>query len=217
MPKNINQKISSAVLIFANLYPIFGVLFLNWNLKTILCLYSAETIVCYIYIILKIVAIEDPWREKIKSIITTIILTIITVVLLSTFVKGLYIKPEHLSLFDLNKYISEVIVSIKFMVATLQDSWIALLIIIISHAVSFYLNFIKNYEYTVIHLVDLGVGLQKRFLVLFLSFFILGWLVTRYDEYKLAAVAFIIVKLLIDSISHNLAHTYYAQLKKTNP
>ncbi|KKQ89937.1 MAG: hypothetical protein UT12_C0005G0005 [Candidatus Curtissbacteria bacterium GW2011_GWC2_38_9] len=188
-------------LIFTNLIPIFGILFLQWNLFQLLFVYSLETAIIGLFfnlrmIFSKIITNQNQVLSLYKRIEGTIFGDFGLVVFIvghATFIYILSITAEQRLNFS--------------------DYLFFLPLLFISHSISFFFNFIRRREYK----IPVSVGLlllqpYKRVLIMHLTIVIGGIITVSLSSYLGLVIPLIILKTLLDLIFHLKEHNSY----KTN-
>lgn len=121
------KYLTSLILIAVNMYPLYGIYFLGWELKNLILLYYFETLVIFIYTLLKINFLKKKKQldsfSKIVFWFSSFLNFIISFGLITTF----YFPTRSL-----------IISSI---------SYTAIFLMIGSHGISFLKNFIYDKEY----------------------------------------------------------------------
>jgi len=202
--KNNSLKISIASLIIVNLIPLFGVLFLSWNIFMVLFLYWTENLVIGFYTLLKMtqapfIRVKDlPKHEEFGKHNSTSIKSkpgLITFFIIHFSIFSL----AHL--FFLNTLFGN---SVKLLFT--YNIALVLFCLFLSHGISFFTNFIGNKEYKRTDAVKIMTAPYKRLVVMHLTI-IIGGIISKMFNYEgLMVVFLIILKIILDTISHIKEH-----------
>jgi len=209
-------NISEIVLILANLIPLFGVLFLGWDLFSILIIYWLESAIIGFYTLLKMAmcwGLLDDEKDKLKDLSLRPNARLIIANLLG---KMLFV-PSFIIPFGALMFICLMFIflmnSIDSGALVIQEiSSIAITLIVavsclfISHGVSFYLNFIKKQEYKKTTAQELTISPYGRIFVMYLTILFGGFLVLLTQMPAALIALFIILKIFIDLSAHRKEH-----------
>lgn len=182
-------------LVLANLVPLFGLVFLSWDLFAIIFFYWAENIVIGFYNVVKIIttAVYEK-NKKTKNQPTVIQYAFITGLFtfhygMFTFVHGLFIGalfgPSNIS-------INILITSIIFL--------------FVSHGASYLINFIGKEEYKKISVGTLFTQPYKRIVVVHLTIIFGGGVAKILGIPIWSLVVMILLKILLDASAHTKEH-----------
>lgn len=195
--------VSASSLIFANLYPIYGVYFLGWGVPKIILLYFIESVVVAFYFMLKIYYLR--YKNIINSFSNTNDLFGLSI-WFSFWYIGTFLALHFLVFGNSNVYY--------------QLSLEGIILLIISHGISFYTNFVKNFEYEkdllgnlLVKIVFLRI-LPMHFLIVFLASILMDLVLG-----PVIISLFIVVKTVLDLFFHILEHrraSYYNVGKSAN-
>lgn len=185
--------VSASSLIFANLYPIYGVYFLGWGVPKIILLYFIETVLIAFYGILKMHYLH---YENIN-------------VPIISYKQRLQKIFEFFFFFSFWLGISFVFLNILIFGKSDVYTYISyngIFLMFISHGISFYTNFIKKNEFEKNSMVGLFfeiffLRLAPMHFFIFLSSFLLESIVG-----PILISFFILVKTVIDLFFHILEH-----------
>jgi hypothetical protein len=208
---------SSISLIFVNLVPLFGAIFLGWDLTTLLIIYWTENIAIGFWNILKLLkaprvndknnkyhfSIEDSSKEQIERInnpanigITRLFFAMFFFVHygIFTIVHGAFILTIGIQTSnDFLMYLPGVLFTF--------------LLIFISHGISYFTNYIGNKEYENTSLAELMIKPYKRIFITHFVVFIVFILLKDSGNSILPAIILIVVKTIGDLIFHNIEHS----------
>lgn len=133
--KILGLSLSEIILIIVNLIPLFGVIFYRWQLYTILMLYFIECIILIIYSLIKFSILAIYFNKKSKSFVIkkSRIIDLFNFIVFFVLI-FLYIKliSSLTKCYDCNLSIFEFFITYRLVILSF----------IISHGVSFYINFI---------------------------------------------------------------------------
>ena len=198
------RKLPLLSLVIANLIPIYGVLFYNWNLTTVPFLYWAEVVIVGLYFIPKTylavkyggLTWEIPTKlsKNVQQIISQVFV-------LSFFIfYFLILAALHYS------------IVVKLFGIPDVDSYIlfAITIFVISHGISFFTNYIGNREYEKIYVNEDNVfALHMRRVWLVQIVVIGGGLIAmEKSSSSMIILVSLVIKMILD------VHTHYQEHKK---
>ena len=194
------MKSSSTLLIIANLYPLFGVLLLGWDLASVLFVYWAENVVIGFYNVLKMAYAGKPLTEGItvkSSGKTTTDLSKSGFILFFIFHYGLFTFVHGAFLF------TTLAKNLSLDVAVVAGS----LFLIVSHGISFFTNYIANKEYQTKSPEDLFLAPYKRVTVMHLTVIFGSALIVNSNGESIGPLLVLtVVKTIVDLITHTLEH-----------
>lgn len=186
---------SSLVLIFANLAPIIGALFLGWKLSDVLVLYWAESAVIGFYTICKIIIIG---RWKALLAVPFFIghfgafMAVHFMFIFSLFVEGINSTGGSGG-------------SLKAVGALFVDLWPAMLALFVSHGYSFVRNFLGR-EHKGITLNKQMSEPYRRIIFMQLVLIFGGWLVMLLGSPEFVVIIVIGLKVFFDLKAHIREH-----------
>ena len=192
-------SLSTQMLILANLIPLFGVVFLGWDLGNTMVLYWAETIIILFYMLCKNF-VRYGWVRLFFSIFSVAPLGAF-IALHFLFVWTIFVEDlSGASPFQSNNLslVSEYLVNL----------WPALLGLMVSHGVSFKLNFLD--KLTVIHKGGENKKLSEfdsdnvysRIIIMHLTLIVGGWLILLLGSGVYALSFLILLKIVVDVRAH---------------
>lgn len=186
----ISQRLSLILLVAANLLPVAGVLFLDWSVFEILLLFWAENLIIGLYNVARMVTVwVHTGRRSIGGLIPFFFVHY-----------GIFTVAHVMILLDLFGP-DEVDV-----VPLLRDFMLPLLALIVSHGVSFLVNFIGQREYEGMSDNALMMAPYRRVIVMHLTILLGGFVVTALGEPLYALLLLVVLKLVIDLASHQRSH-----------
>lgn len=193
---------SVLLLILVNSIPIFGIIFLKWDIFSILFLYWLETIVIGFFNVLKMYTIE---REKSISLIIFFMIHYLGF----NFIHLLFIinlfAPDNIFI---GSFFSNILILIKL----LNIVVIALIPLFISHGISLFFNFFKEKEYLQTSLIEQMKMPYKRVIIMHIIIILSGSFIINFKESTVAIILLVVLKILFDIFGHIKEH--YKSIKK---
>lgn len=194
------EKLSILSLVLVNLFPIFGVLFLEWDLSSILFLYWFENIVIGFYNVLKMITsrkpnekgviITSPRGTRVDRTKSGMVVFFILHYGLFTFGHGVFLYTllsKHLTI-NLT-----LITSIAFL--------------FVSHGISYFTNYINKREYERLSPEDLMGAPYLRVLIMHITvLFGSALLISINGQSAGPLIVLTIIKITVDIFSHNFEH-----------
>ena len=195
-----NNKItaSTASLIIANLIPLFGVLFFQWDISTLLFLYWAESAIIGFFNILKMLKCPASSSEK-KSLIPFFMI--------------------HFGGFMLGHLLFLVVISVIFidsrrMDYLVNDLTIGIIGLLISHGISYYNNYLLGEEYKRADINTLFIQPYSRIAIMHITVLAGFFAVIMLEDAVWILAVFVILKTLIDLFSHLKERKKYSRIIK---
>jgi hypothetical protein len=204
-------SLSTILLIIANLVPLYGLFTLKWQVFPILLLFWIENIIVGIFNVFKMLiaspANPGSWLAKVFLIPFFCfhygMFTLVHGVFVFGFFGGYFTSgasfPDEGSLF---KAISDS-----------QLGW-AILALLLSHTVSFAVNYVGKGEYKNASLQGLMGQPYSRVVLLHLTIIIGGFLVMALGSPVFALLILVLLKIFIDIQSHVREHKKYVEKKE---
>ncbi len=191
----------------ANLVSLFGVAVLNWDIFSIIILFWSETIIVYLLIIIKMAtsaAYRNQRRENTKySAIGAAILYFLSYIVISWVILiSLAPPPAHTS-FPIA--VSPEFLSFSSFGAAFTQSAIGILAFLISHLISFFVNFLWRKEYASIEFSLMTKIPYKRFGAGKFAILI-GAIVAYAINSPIPFIPVIIIKIVLDAAAHSDEH-----------
>lgn len=191
------KYLSVSLLIIANILPLIAVLFFDWNLFQILFLYWLESGVIGFYNILKLIKVSDVDAPR-------LFIVPFFIVHYGGFMSGhlwfllIFFAPDltYSSFFPPLEIIMPLIYTVKF----------SAIVLVISHGISFYFNFIRNHEYERTNMKKQMMEPYKRILIMHLTIIIGAWLILVLKEAVFFLVLLIVIKTITDLKFHLKEH-----------
>jgi len=182
--------LSPAILFLANLIPLIGVAFFDWNANDIILIYVYETAIVLFFALLKIIYVQiigknDAYfdyltTEQLRHSTVSIFLSdifasiknpFISIILCLLIFSGLLYSILFFSLLILDKdFILQEPIAYTIAGST-QQFWIALVVIAIEHFILFINNFLIWKEYNYFH--PFAIPLKRIFFILFVMIIVI--------------------------------------------
>ncbi len=196
LQKGISYDSSIIGLIIVNLIPIFGVLFLNWDLFTILILYWCESAVIGIFNILKMIFAKSD-DKRLKFILIPFFAVHYGIFM---FVHLMFI----LVITSFSPTLPELDFSNIF--TAISQIFLGLVGLFASHGLSFYSNYIQTEEYKKSDASELMFSPYGRIIVMQFTI-IIGTIITAiFGLPKYVILLFIFIKIIVDIKAHKKEH-----------
>jgi hypothetical protein len=200
------KKVSVIALILANISPILGVLFLGWQVFPILFLFWVENVVIGASNVLKMIVCspgdQRQWAAKVFMIpffcvhygIFTAVHGVFVIFMFGMI--GNSIKPGDFASgpFDFFGIIGEL------------QLWWSVLALVVSHAVSFAVNYAGNGEYKNSNVVFLMIQPYGRVVIMHLTVLFGGFLVMLLGSPVIGLLLLVFLKMFIDITAHLRQH-----------
>lgn len=191
-------RFSVPSLIVANVAPLIGVLFFDWDLFQILFLYWFESGVVGFYSIFKLIKISG---------IFSIFLVPFFIIHYGGFMTG------HLmfifAIFAPHLIDSSFFPSSEIIIALLNIIKFSAIALIVSHGISFFANFIGNREYQLTNIEKQMQAPYRRIIIMHLTLLFGGGLIVLFKEPILGLVLLIVIKTIADLNSHLKEHDVF--------
>lgn len=198
------KRISVIAMIITNLVPIYGVLFMGWQVFPVIFLYWIENVIIGVSNVLKML-LSSPgsagqWVAKFFMIpffcvhygMFTLVHGIFILVFFGGYAQQGSIMPGVKDIFGL--------------IGSLQIGG-AVLALILSHTISFVTNYIGSGEYKQASLPELMTQPYGRVVILHLTIMIGGFLMMALGSPAVGLVFLIVLKTFVDIKSHLKQHT----------
>lgn len=208
---------SSISLIFVNLVPLFGALFLGWDLTTLLIIYWTENIAIGFWNIFKLLkaprvndqnnkyhfSIEDSSKEQIERINNPANLGITRLFFAMFFFVhyGIFTIVHGAFIFTIGIQTSN-----NFL-TYLPGVFFTFILIFLSHGISYFTNYIGNKEYENTSLAELMIKPYKRVFITHFVVIIVFVFLKDSSSPMISAIVLIVVKTIGDLIFHQIEHT----------
>ena len=217
-----NINISEVSLIAANLVPIFGILFANWNPFDIVIVYWIESAVIGFWAIFRILFSSNN-LELLKNSTTntglSLLATILKLAIISFFIfhYGLFVLALGILIFTLFKSgSSSSVVGLYLHEFKLFTSglWCTSIALFVSHGISFFSNYIGKGEYKKTFAAMEMVLPYKRIAIMQVTIIVGMGIGILFGTSKTIAIILVIAKIVADYYSHLSEHS--KRLKNKN-
>lgn len=198
---------SAGLLIIANLVPIYGVFFLDWNVFPILLLFWMENVLMGLFNVVKMLMVNPSsagaWGAK------------LLIIPFFFFHYGMFTLAHGIFVFALfGGYFNELegfptADSLVQVISDFQLDW-AILALFLSHAISFVLNYVGRGEYKKAKLKELMTQPYGRVVILHITIIIGAFLVMLTNAPIFVLVILLLLKIFIDISTHAREHRKYA-------
>ncbi|MGZ9038826.1 MAG: DUF6498-containing protein, partial [Burkholderiales bacterium] len=187
---------STLALVAANLLPLAGVLLFGWNLAAVMVLYWAESAVIGFYTVLKMCVVG-----KLGAIVgVPFFLGHFGGFMAAhfAFVYGLFIHGGGTALPDVGAFaeLREIFLPL----------WPALVGLLVSHGISFFVNFIGEREHEGSSMSELMTVPYRRLVVMHVTVILGGWIVLALGTPSPALLVLIAMKIFVDLRAHRREH-----------
>ena len=189
---------SSLVLILVNIMPLWGVIWREWDIFSIMILYWLESAVVGFFNILKMEKISN---YKFTPLVPFFIVHYCIFMFVHLFFILQLFQPDLASA-------TEQVEAFKIVFKYLETLFISLSLIFFSHGLSFIFNFIKKEEFIGVSLVKQMLAPYKRIIIMHLVIILAG-LGVVYSGYEptLSSLAFLVIlKTTFDLGAHIFEH-----------
>lgn len=185
-------RISMLALIAANLVPLLGVLFDGWKLGEVMVLFWAESAVIGFYTLLKM-AVVGKWLAPFSGIFFVGhfggFMAIHFLFIYQLFVRGIQARSPDPG-------------AVEALTSLFTPLWPALLALLVSHGISFALNFLGEHEYRRTTVQRLMAAPYARIVVMQFTLIFGGWVVMLLKNPLPALVLLIVLKVATDLRAH---------------
>jgi hypothetical protein len=197
------KRISVIAIVLVNLVPIYGVLFMGWQVFPVMLLFWIENVIIGVSNVLKMLLASPgnvgQWVAKVFMIpffcvhygIFTLVHGIFVLILFGGFYKTGTPSPG--------------ISDILGIIAYAQLGW-AVLALVISHTISFVTNYIGQGEYKQANLSELMAQPYGRVVILHLTILLGGFTVMSVGSPEIGLVLLIALKTFVDIKAHLKQH-----------
>lgn len=204
---------SAWLLIVANLFPILGIIFLNFDILTIFLIYWTESGIVGFYSILKIpfikhtslnmMSVVDVPIETQKTMLTMskIFMIPFFIVHFGVFMLGhlIFILAFFAPAFPFSVLPFNIIgVALSYF----KTIWIGVLLLLISHGYSFYVNYLRSGEYHKLNFQSAMIQPYKRITIMHITLIFGGFFFIFSGQLIAILILFIIFKIIVDLGSH---------------
>lgn len=209
------EKLTSSVLIIANLIPLIGVLFYDWDLQSVMLLYWLENLVVGAINVIRILFIAAD-KNIIERLFTSVFFT---------FHYGLFCVAHGTLLFELLSIRIDGLDDMFSPIAMIQNgsliinylqntmgntAGLALIGMIISHAFSLRTHYFKGGEMKRITVSDAMTMPYQRIVVMHIGLIGGAFLIEEFGSTVLLLVALIVAKIATDVMFHRREHRRFS-------
>ncbi len=207
------EKPSVIVLILANLLPVYGILFLDWEVFPLLFLYWIENVIVGAINVGKMV-LASPGNAGQWAVKVFLIPFFCFHYGMFTAVHGIFVIGLFGGFFNENPFPNAGVIY-----RTVMDHqlYLAIIALAISHLVSFIYNYIGKGEYKKANVSELMGQPYGRVVVLHLTIIFGGFLVSALGSPEFALVLLIAIKAFIDIVTHVRQHARYSPRRQPQP
>ncbi|MEW6171139.1 MAG: DUF6498-containing protein [Candidatus Omnitrophota bacterium] len=204
------KDISILPLILANLAPIFGVLFFRWDIFSVIFLYWQESAIIGFYNILKMykangtkaadITINDIIANKLSKVF---------IIVFFMFHYGMFMLVHGMFIFVIFAR-QKPIFSYKFF---MDNYYFAILLLFISHGISYYVNFIGKEEYKKISVSEQMQKPYSRIIAMHLTILLSAFLVMAFGKQTIISLFILIaIKIAMDLRAHIKEHKQFTNI-----
>lgn len=193
---------SSYILVVANLIPLFGVLFLSWNLQHIMLIYWAESAIVGFYNVIRMIVIS-PTQS-------------IFLVPFFCFHFGMFMFVHLMFINTLTSFPGIFTNSTpKFRpllgIENIKNLLLPVTALLISHGISLFINFFKQQEYKTRTIKEQMFIPYKRIVIMHLTLLFGAFIIIPTGQPMLLIALMTVIKTALDVIAH--LHEHSAQAK----
>lgn len=197
------KRVSVIFLIASNLVPIYGVIFMDWQVFPIMFLFWFENVVVGVSNVLKMAFVAPnnakQWAAKAVMIpffcVHYGLFTLVHGIFIFAIFGGVIMQDDPTNFSD-----------VFGILADFQIGW-AMLALVLSHAVSFVVNYIGKGEYKKNNLAQLMGQPYGRVVILHVTIIFGGFLVMSLGSPIMGLVLLITLKIFIDLMTHLKQHS----------
>lgn len=192
-------------LLAANFIPLLGVVFLGWQVSTILAIYWAETGVIGVYAILRILyadAKEEKGPDGVVAKIQSSSLGTLLLIVFLVFHFGMFMLVHGIFLVTLFSQVLESAGQFNF-----SGVLIGIVSLFVSHGISFYRNYLQSEEYSEISANELMSQPYSRVMVMHFVIILSMFGMQFFGSFQQAALIILVVmKMIADIRAHIKEH-----------
>jgi len=191
-------SLSVLALIGANLIPLFGVLFWSWSLSAVMVLYWSENVVIGLFNVLKMALARGEVKDSGMRLNNQQVTAAHRIPLIVFFM-------VHFGMFTLGHGVFVFILFGKDLPA-FSILLPAFLSLILSHGISFGVNFIQKGEYQRVSFPSLFLQPYKRIVIMHLTIILGAWASAAWQLPEASLFILIGLKVIVDLFSHKKEH-----------
>lgn len=195
-------SLSGILLIFVNLLPLGGAIFLDWKIFPIMLLYWFENIVIGIFNVLRILCVSSAGLvQRIFSAMFFMVHYGLFTLAHGAFLIVLFAPPELAQFYLTHHDPVHIILSLE------NEYLFAVVLLIFSHGFSFYWNYLLQGEYRRANVDQLMSQPYRRIVILHLTLIFSGFFLVQGGQPPVwGLVLLTVLKLLLDVFSHQREH-----------
>lgn len=193
---------SAQILLLVNLIPLVGVIFLGWNLFLIMFFYWSESLIIGFFNVLKLIKVTPyPLNFFLPPFFTIHYGGFMTVHLI--FIWVFFSGPG----------LVEPVMDYEPAMAILLNPYVIAnwFLLFLSHAYSYFFNFLGNSEYKILNFGQLMMSPYKRIFVMHLTILLGGFASFFLGLPPIAFVVMIFLKIVVDLWGHGIEHKFVAK------
>ena len=190
------KKYSLYFLVLANLTPITGIIFLDWDLFTILFFYWLESAIVGIFNIPRMMLANAQSSSVAQEKNVTRTSHKISAVSFFLIHYSGFMAGHGFFIFELFKPDT----------MNLTFIWPGVLFLTISHGVSFVINFLFQREYQKVTISQQMIAPYRRILVMHITIFVCGFLISLLGSPQVTLIILVVFKIVIDIMAHFKEH-----------
>jgi len=198
------RSLSVFSLIAANLVPLLGVIFFDWNLSAILVLYWSENVVIGLFNVVKMASAQGSVKGSGMTLNNKPVTAGSRIPLIGFFI-------VHFGMFTLGHGVFVFSVFAKELPA-LADLLPAFLVLIASHGFSFGFNFIGGGEFRRVSFTALFLQPYKRVIIMHLTVILGAGAAGVLQKPMMALVVLVALKIFTDVFAHTREHKKFTAL-----
>ena len=215
---------SAIVLIIANLVPLYGALFAGWNVFSIMILYWLESAIIGLFTVIKMTSAEGSFVNK-SGILKVSQFTIngrsIDEFPRDPFSRKNFYIPFFTMHYGIFMFVHLIFLIVFFGIvpaangaATVFD-WggilLGLLSLLLSHGVSYKVNYLGKQEFKVVSSEQLFLSPYPRIIVMHLTIIVGGMLMTSTGQSTVGLAFLVVLKIIVDLAAHLFEHGQIAK------
>jgi hypothetical protein len=207
------MRTSLASLILANLVPLLGALLLDWDIRQVLAVYWAESGIVGLSAIFKMASCRGKLeldRRPPPLLVLRILFIPFFIVHFGAFMfgHGLFVLALTGGLRDASlQGVASTLVSVGL------DMPLALVVLMISHGISFVKNYVGRQEYRTLSIPEAMVMPYGRIIVMHVTLLAGGFAVILLGEGRVLLASLVLLKTAADARQHVREHSITAGLK----
>lgn len=204
------KKKSVQVLILANLLPLLGVLLFDWSLFAVMYLYWFENVIIGLFNMMRMSRAEGKLDETNEAKLNN-----------ETYTRDkrgalIFFFLIHYGIFTIihGVFVTSFFGTMSGQIILPPEIALGTIALLMSHAFSYYTNFIRQGEYKRVSETQLFIQPYKRVIILHVTIIFGGGLVMLFHSALPALILLIIIKTLVDVWAHSLEHDKLSATEK---